>query len=570
MNVSVSFETTVLHRNMKSIRVPMTEPRILAASAYPGVGYYTRGLRQGADHNMARTGQRLPNYASTPYIAFPHTKRKERSEERSKSNKKKSRQLDELNESYLDSHALRRFAYAHNRHSDVNDLNRTVIPARPGGGENDAVARFGLLPPFRTDQNAFTDEWSRSVNLDTLSEGGADGFSTDMPDDQALTVGTFKQCMDGYMDKFANRFASELVRRDEYMNMVTDVVNVHTDDIGENRHRIAELEQKEEERQKIEVEQKKKSKEKKNSVRDNIIMIDGIPEGETSRGELSAKVVEVFNKYYVMLKPFVDAELIGITRLGRMRTGPDAKPRTIKVALHSDWRKIDLLEKRTCLKGSQVYVNDELSKPMQDLKYNARLSQKADQIGKFVVRKDHVMILQGKGNPGIKLYDIPALHGHVKSLGLQPIVVSSKNVSASTAPAPMEVDPMMVNKTDAANATKVTYSLHPTPRLAHQVYGGGYQQYQPYFYQLPPQAMAGHTQPPVQPVQPSMNADLSGLYSMMATLLQNQQGQKPSLPSTSSNTLPTSIPTSAPITTAPTTSPVTTTSTNELPTVVTQ
>ena len=36
-------------------------------------------------------------------------------------------------------------------------------------------------------------------------------------------------------------------------------------------------------------------------------MIDGIPEGETSRGELSAKVVEVFNKYYVMLKPFVDA-----------------------------------------------------------------------------------------------------------------------------------------------------------------------------------------------------------------------------------------------------------------------
>ena len=69
------------------------------------------------------------------------------------------------------------------------------------------------------------------------------------------------------------------------------MLNIHTGDISESKYRLAVLENREQERiQKEQQDDKnKKAQGDKSTVRDNIVVIDGIPEGEKSRGELTSK-----------------------------------------------------------------------------------------------------------------------------------------------------------------------------------------------------------------------------------------------------------------------------------------
>ena len=63
------------------------------------------------------------------------------------------------------------------------------------------------------------------------------------------------------------------------------------------------------------------------------------------------------------------------------------------------------MSERKSLKGTRVCFNEELSKEMQDLDYRARICYKNNALPRYLTRKDHILVLQGQGQKGIKIWD---------------------------------------------------------------------------------------------------------------------------------------------------------------------
>ena len=169
----------------------------------------------------------------------------------------------------------------------------------------------------------------------SMSEhGGTDGgFDNDLcsrnDDGAVLTVGIFRKEMNTCFDRFSRRvtmymnakMSFEFYKRDEYMDLMADTLNTHTQDLVELKSRVGTIEQETKQSQ-----VKTGEKQAPSNVRDNIILVDGVAEGEKSRGELTDKLMEIFNKYFTMLKPMRDGEILNVERMGRIRAGEKARP----------------------------------------------------------------------------------------------------------------------------------------------------------------------------------------------------------------------------------------------------
>ena len=407
---------------------------------------------------MARTSMLLPNFASTPVFATQvrvghQHKRKGHSGERSKSlEHKKSKYQGGLNESYLDHLGGGGMRGPDQRYVGVGDS--TLVAGQLRDGENRYLPRYGILPSFQpvTNPSRFTTAYSTG---DTDSDiGGADGNShtlaDQLRDDEVLTAGVFRSEMEAYMEKFAQRMfigiqetvAFDLAKRDEYMHSVVDVLNTHTTDIAElkglfNNMHIAQNQQ------------THKSEEESSSTRDNIIIIDGVAEGEKSRGELTDKLVVLLNENFPMLKEFQGRELLNVDRLGRERTGANPRPRSIKVQLYSDWRKSDVIANRNQIKTQGLFIKEYLTREMVNVEYRARLAYKAGQIGKFSTKKDHLLFLTGRGNPSVKVTNMVELANHIEKCKRNPALIQQQGkppaqpqgIQGGHPHVPMQVDP---------------------------------------------------------------------------------------------------------------------------------
>ena len=138
--------------------------------------------------------------------------------------------------------------------------------------------------------------------------------------------------------------------------------------------------------------------------RDNVLIIDGLKEGASnSENDLVKDVVNMLNeKFAAMELELTNRDVVRAIRLGKQ--GGD-RPRPVKASLQSDWLKKDLMHQKMTLKGTDIYLKDNLPKDLRQLQGIAKKAQKAGEIYFYLMRRDHILIVPYKDAEGVMVYD---------------------------------------------------------------------------------------------------------------------------------------------------------------------
>ena len=71
--------------------------------------------------------------------------------------------------------------------------------------------------------------------------------------------------------------------------------------------------------------------------------------------------------------------------------------------MHSDWVKKDLMRNKVMLSGSKVYLNENLDTDMQNLQTHVAKAKKRGYFVSYLTRKNHILVIPGKGETGIRV-----------------------------------------------------------------------------------------------------------------------------------------------------------------------
>ena len=138
------------------------------------------------------------------------------------------------------------------------------------------------------------------------------------------------------------------------------------------------------------------------SEHDNIIVIDGLEEkDEKYCGKLTKQIMNDLNKNFESVgSELSPRDILSADGLGKKN---EKRPRHIKTVFNIDWVKIDIMQNKLYLQGSDIHIKEHLEKPMHDLWYQARLAKKSGFIDKFYVRKRHVPLVPKIGEAGVEV-----------------------------------------------------------------------------------------------------------------------------------------------------------------------
>ncbi len=105
--------------------------------------------------------------------------------------------------------------------------------------------------------------------------------------------------------------------------------------------------------------QHQEKNQRKSTASDNVVMYDGVQEEEADAEHLSMRIVEIINENYMSFdQPLASRDSLSADHLGRPN---NKRPGTVRVVLNSDWHKMDVVKYRVHLKGTRIFVNEELS-----------------------------------------------------------------------------------------------------------------------------------------------------------------------------------------------------------------
>ena len=194
----------------------------------------------------------------------------------------------------------------------------------------------------------------------------------------------------------------EFSKRDIAINDNRDKLNTHNNEIAELRTEISQVKC---ELQEVKDKASKKTEERKIVTRDNVIIVDGFAENETSETDLADKMIALLNgKLAGIIKTLQPSDVPVVTRVGQSRANA-RRVRSVRVVFHSDWTKRDIMANRGKRRGSDIYLNEDMSPELKTVEYYARLAYKAKKVPKFNSRKDHLQFVPGPGYVPVKVYD---------------------------------------------------------------------------------------------------------------------------------------------------------------------
>ena len=110
---------------------------------------------------------------------------------------------------------------------------------------------------------------------------------------------------------------------------------------------------------------------------DNVIIIDGIPEKESSDKQLELSMLNFLNKKFGHLKRFTGRDIYGVERFGRLG---GKRPRPIRLTMYSEWHKRSIMSERKVFKKSGIFFNEGLSCEMRDINDKTRNAFKSNQL----------------------------------------------------------------------------------------------------------------------------------------------------------------------------------------------
>ena len=295
-----------------------------------------------------------------------------------------------------------------------DDVDQTLVGRGTGG--NRSMAKTSPIVRYVPPVASICVPELPTMAGNPLSSKEAPGGGTGVSDDTVLTVGILRHEMDANFNKFANNFLghvnSELNKclkpRDDQLQVLTDKYNDLLVEVQSLKK------QQRENREKIQ----QKSQPRRHS--DNVFIVDGLREVEGQDDDYTlARFLN--SKMKSLQKPLAATCFLEAERVGK---SSNDNPRALRVVCNSDWTKRKIFRLKYELEGTQVYVKEYLYREMEDLAYQVRQHHKLRRFSHFHVRKDHVLLIPGKGLPGVKVYNSDDLIQSIENfsqLDLKPI-----------------------------------------------------------------------------------------------------------------------------------------------------
>ena len=141
------------------------------------------------------------------------------------------------------------------------------------------------------------------------------------------------------------------------------------------------------------------------SVEDNVrsadrsFILDGLK--NTEGNDLKSAVVEALNKWMVSLNgQLVKWSLESVERISQARGD---RPGAIKVVVHDPHFKRLLFKYKHELKGSDMYLKEDLDVELRGVEYDARMALKENRIAGYRVRRDHILVIFKENCNGCKV-----------------------------------------------------------------------------------------------------------------------------------------------------------------------
>lgn len=122
------------------------------------------------------------------------------------------------------------------------------------------------------------------------------------------------------------------------------------------------------------------------TIKRNIIIF-GMDEVENNLGELKDMLVTVFGR---MIKNFSENDIDFVYRLGKK----SEKARPIKMGFVNWWKKAEILRNRKELKGTKIYVEEEISKEMleENKKLIPKMKEERQKGNKAIIRNGKLIV----------------------------------------------------------------------------------------------------------------------------------------------------------------------------------